>query len=502
MTRVGKAEFLFESLELQSTTPLHRQVYVQIRRAIMEGRLRPGACVPSTRSLAALFQVSRNTVLEAFYELSADGYLEGRAGSGTYVASSIPDQHDLITRESEAQINTQHVNRALSIRGEEIVSISRRHDGMGWRNHRAFYPGLPAYDMFPWEAWRRIASRQLRLAPQDKVLGYGNPAGLEALRDVIAENLARTRAVNCSPRQVLIVTGSQHALSMAATVLLDVDDSVWLEDPGFPGASAAFRAAGAKVLPVPVDEEGLCVAQGIRNYPNARMAYVSPSHQYPLGHVMSLRRRLELLAWAESAAAWIVEDDYDSEFRYGGRPLAALRGLDENDRVIYVGTFSKVLFPSLRLGYMVVPERLIDGFTAAQSLSVRHPPTLDQTILAEFIGEGHYERHIRRMRSVYKERQEILLAALSDMGEALTISADQAGMHVVAWLPQGVNDKQVAIACAQVGISTPPLSDYSIASIERGALLLGYTGYEPGILRSRAVDLVQVVARSTLHRQS
>jgi GntR family transcriptional regulator/MocR family aminotransferase len=336
--------------------------------------------------------------------------------------------------------------------------------------------------------WARLTARYWRRP--DVHLGAGSSAGAPALRAAIASYVTGARGARCTPDQVLVVNGAQQGLDLVARALLDPGDRVWIEDPGYIGARVAFVAAGAALIPVRVDADGLDVSAGERAGPGARMAYVTPSHQFPLGAVMSAPRRLALLAWARRTGAWIVEDDYDSEFRYAGRPLACLQGLDadqrapaEAARVLYVGTFGKTLAPGLRLGYVVVPEELIDGVRAVRAATDRHSPVVAQDILADFIGEGHYARHLRRVRALYAERQEMLLdAARSELGGLITLAPDPAGLHLVGWLPDGVDDGRAAVAAAAEGVDVVPLSrsflDPEARRGERGALLLGYAAFD------------------------
>jgi GntR family transcriptional regulator/MocR family aminotransferase len=282
-----------------------------------------------------------------------------------------------------------------------------------------------------------------------------------------------------------MVAGSQQAIYLSGQVLLDEGDRVWMEEPGYRGARDALMAAGARLVAVPVDEEGLQVEEGVRLAPGARMAYVTPSHQYPSGRTMTLERRLELLEWAAARKAWVVEDDYDSEFRYASRPLAALQGLDSGSHVIYVGTFSKVLFPALRMGYLVAPEALVDAFGAARALQDRHAPMVEQRVLTAFLEEGHFGRHIRRMRALYWERQEVLLAAVArELGGALTIPAAGAGLHVAGWLSAGVDDEAVSRRALEGGVEAPAISGYCLEPNRRPGLVLGYAGYSAGALRA------------------
>jgi GntR family transcriptional regulator/MocR family aminotransferase len=462
------------SLDPRSATPLHRQLYDEIRAAVLTGRLSAGARLPSTRALAADLDISRNTVAGAFDQLLAEGYIEGRPGAGTFVAKELPDQLLRVTP-SPTPKHSPAPAAQLSERGRMLAATPVAPAARGGASACAFRPGIPNLDAFPRELWARIAARQYRQSRFD-LFSYGNPAGHPPLRRAIAEYLRAARGVNCSWEQVIVTSGSQQALDLAARVLLDPGETAWVEDPGYFGARGAWTAAGVRCASIPVDAEGLCVAHGELSAPEARMAYVSPSHQYPLGVTMSLPRRMALLAWARRRGAWIAEDDYDSEFRYAGRPLAALQGLDTAGRVIYIGTFSKVLFPALRLGYMVVPAGTVEAFAAARALSDRHPPGPSQALVAEFLAEGHFARHIRRMRTLYAERQAALVsAARREWSGLLTVSPADAGMHLVGWLSNGMSDCDASQRAAAAGISAPPLSAYYHAAAARPALLLGYS---------------------------
>ena len=299
---------------------------------------------------------------------------------------------------------------------------------------------------------------------------------------------------------MIVVAGSQQAVDLTARVLLDPGDAVWMEDPGWQGARSAFLGAGATIVPVPIDDDGLDLEAARRRHPGARLAHVTPSHQFPLGPTMGLVRRLQLLDWAASSGTWILEDDYDSEFRYAGAPLPALQGLDTAGSVIYTGTFSKVLFPALRLGYLVVPEALIEPFRAAHAVSDRHNPSIDQAVLADFLADGHFARHLRRVRAAYGERQQLMLEELRQrVPDILEASRDPAGMHLVAWLPPHVDDVSMAEAAADAGISAPPLSYYSVDPPKRGALMLGYTGVAPPRIKFGIRRLAEAL-RSALAR--
>jgi GntR family transcriptional regulator/MocR family aminotransferase len=340
----------------------------------------------------------------------------------------------------------------------------------------------------------RLAARRWR-RPAAELLGYGDPAGYRPLRAAVAAHVGPARAVRCTPEQVIIVAGTQQGLDLVARVLLDEGDAAWVEEPGYVGAKAALIGAGARLVPVPVNSGGLDVAEGVRREPAARLTYVTPSHQYPLGVTMCLPRRLALLDWARQADAWVLEDDYDSEFRYSGRPLAALQGLDRDGRVIYLGTFSKALFPALRLGYLIVPPALAAPFTAARAVLDQCPPTHLQAVVADFLTEGHFARHVRRMRTLYAERQAALVTtARRALAGVLEVEPSATGINLPARLPVGVDDRVVSAAAALAGIEAPPLSAYYLGDCPRGGLLLGYGGSTPRQIREGVRRLAEVLA--------
>lgn len=472
--------FTSTSVDRKKSMPLHLQLYRELRDTIVSGRFCPKTRLPSTRSLAADVGVSRNTVLNAFDQLAAEGYLEARGGSGTYVTGALPDE----TLWSNAGLRggaRQLVRGAtLSGRGREIANISPFFPPV---KAKPFRHGLPALDSFPLKLWAQLAGRRLRRM-RPELLGYGDPAGYYPLREAIVSYLATSRAVHCAPEQVVIVGGSQQAIYLASLALLDNGDYAWIEDPGYLGARGALQMAGARLVPVPVDEQGLDVAAGISLRPDARLVYLTPSNQYPTAATMSLPRRLELLEWAARSGAWIVEDDYDSEFRFRGRPLAALQGLDRHGRVIYLGTFSKLLAPTLRLGYLVVPPQLVDAFSAASALISRHPPSLEQIVLTDFIEKGHLARHIRRMRVLYMERQaEFVAAARRELGGLLEVTPPEAGTHLVGLLPEWLDDREAAKAAAARGVETRPFSSYCLGQ-HRNGLVLGYGAFSGGQIRN------------------
>lgn len=469
--------------QVASSSPLYRQIYDGLRVAILKGEVTSGARLPSSRLLATQLAVSRMTVINAYDQLFAEGYLEGRAGSGTFVADKLPEEFfrtgklSGLGQKSQSPIDTGELR--LSTHGRYIEKNRARilkHEGP--TSNVAFQHGLPAVRQFPFDIWAKIVQRHYKYS-SGALQGYGDPAGYWPLRQAIAAHLRASRAVNCDAGQVIVTSGAQQALHLIAGVLLDRGDKVLIEDPGYLGARDVIEALGTVVVPVPLDDEGLDLDAAKRLGRNARLTYVTPSRQFPTGTTMSLSRRMGLLEWAAAEDGWVVEDDYDSEFRYAGRPLASLQGLDKNGRVLYTGTFSKTIFPGLRLGCLVVPESLVDIFAAARSIIDLHSPLTDQAVLAEFIGEGHFERHLRKMRTLYKLRQEVLVAETRKMvGGMIEIDKADAGMHLVGWLPAGVDDKEVSQKAAASGLFAAPLSNYCLNRPARGGLLLGYTAFE------------------------
>ena len=360
---------------------------------------------------------------------------------------------------------------------------------------RPFRPGVPALDAFPFDTWRQLQSKTWRYISTSSIT-YGRAKGYRPLREAITEYLQVARGVRCSSSQVIVVSGTQQAIMLAAYVLLDPGDKILMEDPGYPRARGTFQAVGAQILDAPVDSEGLNV-QEVNSESEARMAYTTPSHQYPLGVTMSLKRRLELLDWAQSNDAWVLEDDYDSEYRYEGRPIEALQGIDASERVIYTGTFSKVLFPALRLGYIVVPHDLEDSFEQARALIDRCPPISSQMVLHKFMAQGHFERHVRRMRVLYSKRREALIAALNCTANGImpSVTTSNAGLHLIGWLRGSMSDKRASRRLEEHGIVAPPLSFYYRRSPVQNGLLLGYAATDEEAIRSGVETLAKVLCR-------
>jgi GntR family transcriptional regulator/MocR family aminotransferase len=449
-------------------TPLHRQIYDGLRRAILEGLLRPGQRIPSTRGLATELGVSRLPVLAAYEQLLHEGYLTGRTGAGTFVSDALPDE----------TLRPGPAARTTGRSPATPASVERRLRERHQPGLRPFRMNLPALDEFPHVIWSRLVARHAH-AMTAPMMAYGDPAGVAGLRVAVAEHLRTARAVRCEADNVLMVSGSQAGLTIAAHVLLSPGDAIAIEEPGYLGAHAAFRGAGIELIPVPVDDEGLDVAALYRTGRRVRSVYITPSHQYPLGPSMSASRRLALLEWAERRDAWIIEDDYDSEYRYVSRPLGALQGMSDGRRVVYIGTFSKVLFPAVRVGYLVVPPALWDDFIRMRDAVDIFTPTLYQLALADFIREGHFARHLRRMRLLYQRRRDALLEGLArHCAELVTVHNADAGLHLAAVLHSGARDIAVIRRMTEQGLSAMPLSTCYLEGNKQQGLLLGFGGFD------------------------
>lgn len=470
--RLGVALFSFVNLERTSLVPLFQQLDTQIRQAVLSGRLPSGLRLPSSRILAIELKVSRTSVVTAFEQLIAEGFLVGRVGAGTFVAADLTEQiMKPLPFPKGLGVGREKPEIILSRRGTLVANTRSNHPP---QVPTAFVPNQPAYDEFPYRVWARLTAKRHR-RPTADMLNYGSPTGYLPLRRAIAAYLHDTRGIICDENQIIVVAGAQTALSLTALLLLDPGDSVLMEDPCFMTMHDMLIGLGARIVNVPVDDNGMMVSTGIASMPKARLALVAPSHQYPLGVTLSLPRRLELLAWAARNKSWIVEDDYDSEFRFSGAPLAPLQTIDRNGRVIYIGTFSKVLFPSLRIGYLVVPPGLVDAYSAAVHLLTRGVPTLPQTVLADFIEDGYFSIHVRRMRLVYAERQEALVDAIRHLLDGhMHVSPARAGMNVIGWLPSGCDDTMARRKIAEFGVLSFPMSAYFTDQLPRPGLLLGF----------------------------
>ena len=489
MKRVASGILPVITIDRRNAQSLQRQIYDSCRSAILEARLRPGQRLPSSRVLASEIGVSRFPVLNAYAQLVAEGYVESRVGAGTVVSASLPEPL-ISSGPARAKSGVHCGPRPIASRCKLLPPTTR----FPWLSHfGAFRVGQVAFDKFPRQIWSSLIARHCR-AENAKSVHYGDLMGAVALRRAVANYLRTARSVRCEAEQVLIVNGSQQALELAALVLLNPGDRVWVEEPSYPLARNVFTLNGCHLVPVPVDSEGLNVAAGIRKFRKARAAFVTPSHQFPLGVTMSASRRLQLVEWAQSAGAWIIEDDYDSEFRYESLPIASLQGLDPNGRVIYIGTFSKVLFPALRMGYIVVPPDLVDAFFAVRHVMDLGVPTFFQDVLADFIDEGHFARHIRRTRLVYADLRRELVENLNKVfGSSLAPAGAEAGMHICVLLPEGFRDEEIAERAARHNLSLWPLSRMYLGEPRQG-FILGFGGVAKGEIPHAVRKLRDVLA--------
>ncbi|ABF41173.1 transcriptional regulator, GntR family [Candidatus Koribacter versatilis Ellin345] len=447
--------------------PLFQQVYAGLRDAILTGKVPAGSRLPSTREMATQLGISRTVAVTAFEQLLAEGFVTGRTGSGTYVSNAIsPDVRPKRSHPARIALSKYGVAAAQARAAVHLPSRAERPLPLD------FAVGCSDLETFPFALWRRLllrSARRTRVAELD----YGPPEGNSQLRELICTHVRRARAVQCDTDQVIIVNGSQQAIDLISRVLLERGDPVCIEDPSYQGTREALRVAGAKLLPIAVDAAGIIPSK----LPSrARLAFVTPSHQFPTGAILPLARRIELLRWAKRANAFIVEDDYDGEFNYAGNPLESLQGLDREGRVIYIGTFSRTIFSALRLGYLIVPKSLIAAFSAAKWLCDRHSPTLEQQTLAEFLAGGHYERYLRRVRQRNSKRREVLLESIAKhLGSRVTVTGQNAGAHIVLWLNRNRNEDKLVQAAAEVGVRVYGIAPYYIHPPRAAGLMLGYS---------------------------
>lgn len=479
---------LFMSLVIplsKQSGPLFRQVYLGLREAILSGAFQSGARLPSTREVAEQLGVSRTVVLLAYDQLLGEGFAEGRRGSGTYVATNVNQSRSGATENPAAVRLSRFGASAASAWSRMNFALERKR-----RFPYDFAYGRSDVESFPFEMWRRILLRCARKAPVSE-LDYGPASGNSALQEAICTHLRRSRAVVCDPSQVIVVNGSQQALDLIARVSLERGDRVVLEEPSYQGISEVLRAAGARLLPLAVDDEGLDPAKLPKN---ARLAFVTPSHQFPTGVILPLARRMALLQWAKRSNAIIVEDDYDGEFRYEGQPLESLQGLDREGRVIYIGTFSRTVFSALRIGYVVAPKRLVTAFTAAKWLSDRHTAALEQQALAEFISSGMYERYLRRVRRRNTARRQALLTSIREfLSDRVELTGDGAGAHVVLWPKRRISEEELVKAAASRGVGVYGISPYCVNPPSRTAVMLGYSRMKEREIREGIRRLAEVL---------
>nr|WP_189673169.1 PLP-dependent aminotransferase family protein [Pseudomonas sp. SWRI77] len=466
---------------------LSQQLYQALRARVLDGRLSSGTRLPASRDLAAILALSRNSVVRAYDQLYAEGYIESRVGDGTYVIQLEKLSTQLSTGLS---LGLSTGLSTFSLENAEDLSSSERSSEALERlksNHlpvprsgapRAFRVGIPAFDLFPFDVWAKLQAAFWR-NPDPAQLGYGDPAGELQLRELIAAYLRRSRGLSCTAEQIVITSGAQQAISLCAQLLLQPGEGVAVENPGYRAAGHTFAVAGGKVMGVPVDEEGMDCERLVQ-LADCRLAYVTPAHQYPTGVTMSLARRLALLAWAERNDGWIIEDDYDGEYRYSGAPLAPLAALDRQGRVLYVGTFGKIAFPALRLGYLVLPARLVQAFSQGRALAMRHSEVGSQCVMAEFMAQGHFQRHIRRMRRAALSRRNVLKAGwpldVPGLGGMPEVAA---GLHVKVDVDNFAREQELVATGEAVGVEVNPLSSYwledsQVAVDNRAGLVLGF----------------------------
>ena len=490
--RAGGSLLLSIKIDRKSPQPVSTQLCVALRELILEGGFRAGERLPASRTLARELGVSRTTIIEVFDRLVSEGMVESHTGSGTFVSEVLkasrpkPPQPDAPTVVRMAPRLSRLMEQAVPRFGDRqrLPHLPR-----------AFTTALPAFDAFPMAQWARLSAKYLRGA-RDDIMGYGDPNGSPQLRRALATHLRANRGIVCDPDQLFIVGGAQQAFHLIGSTLLNPGEKVWFENPGAIGARNSLIASGADLVPVPVDAQGLCVDEGLRLSPQFRLAFVTPSHQQPLGSVMSLERRFALLHAAEQAGAWIIEDDYDGEFFFGGRMPPTLKSVDTTGLVIYVGTFSKSLFPSLRLGYLMAPPALVDTFRTIMSKFLQGVPSQTQGVVAEFIDEGHFAAHVRRMRHVYLERHEALLdAARRRLSGLLDVLPTHSGLHTIGHLPASVSEAAVAQDADQRHVTASPIGRFALSPVGVNGLVLGFGGVSPKLIDAGAQVLAEVLEK-------
>lgn len=473
MRRKQQAQF---PLLLLDEGYIKENVYHTIRSAILDGRIASGVKLPSSRALAEMMSISRNSVIAGFERLIDEGYLYSKKGSGTYVSANIPDE--LVRTASPSQHTEQPEYNALNL-NPKIATLTNlwNQSRPNTQSYQMFNIGIGCVDQFPHELWGRLLGRVWRRS-QQAIPYFNHPDGFMPLKKLLVDYVYSTRGVQCEEKQIIIVNGTQQAINLAAKVLLKQGDKVWLDDPGYDSARAILTATGAEIAPIPSDHEGMDIAYGAKHHGDAKLVYTAPSHQFPLGTTLSLSRRLALLDWAQQNNAWIFEDDYNSEFRFLSKPIQALQGLDNHQRVIYAGTFSKMMYPGFRLGFLIVPTILSDAFTMMKYYSDSHCGYLEQAALAQFIQEGHYARHVRKVRKICHDRQNTFFNAINlYLPHLFDVQMTDSGIHTVCWLKAGYDINLVLEQCRLLGFGAQPLSRYCINSTNRNAILFGYAAH-------------------------
>lgn len=477
-------------LDSASNIPLYQQLTDKIRHGVLEGRLKPKQKLPSSRSLAKSLAISRSTVTQSYEQLESEGYLTTSRGSGTYICQQIPDEW-LQCQTVEPITTKTPKDFSLSRFGHNLISLGSLE--VSEPEHEiSFRYGNPAIAYFPMSQWRKLLTRHAENSPA--LLNYApDAAGYFPLRVEIANYLGRSRAVRCTPEQIIVINGSQQALDLIARLVLDSGDWVAMEDPGYLGARHCFMGQFAQIQPIPVNSSGLDVS-ALSNYQQFKLVYVTPSHQFPTGVTMSLSQRIALLQWAEKTNTLIIEDDYDSEYRYESQPIPALQGMDRGGSVIYIGTFSKILFPSLRIGYLVVPPDWIPIVSKAKWLCDRFCPILEQYALTDWIKLGHFDRHIRRMRSLYNLRRQALIKAFEQyFGDRVTILGAKAGMHVMVRIDTHLSDELVIQKAAAEGIGLISARGYYLQPQRQGEFIFGYGQLSEELIEEGIFRLSQIL---------
>jgi len=493
--RAGGALLQAVKVDPSSPRPLATQIANGVRDIILAGALRAGDRLPATRTLASELGVSRTTMVEVFERLVAEGLVESRTGAGTFVSRAL-DAAGTVGADARAQTGEARPEASDGATPVTPPAPSPALPAFAARlphTVRAFTTALPALDLFPIAQWSRQTAKHWR-GKRDVVLGYGNATGYPPLRRAIAAHLRATHGIACEERQIFITNGAQQAFHLIGSVLLRRGDKVWFENPGAIGARNALAAAGAELVPLPIDRDGLVVAHGQRVAPDFRLAFVTPSHQQPLGVTMSLTRRFQLLAAADAAGAWIIEDDYDGEFHYGGHPLPALKSVDRAERVLYVGTFSKTLFPALRLGYVLVPGSLVDTFEAVFNAYLPGMPSNPQAIVAGFMDEGHFATHLRRMRRTYMERHRVLIeAARRRLTGLLDVEEADTGLHTIGHLRPDLPEAEVARRAEAQGVTVAPIHRFCLEPVPLNGLVLGFSGIKPAEIEAGVATLARLL---------
>ena len=479
----------FPNLVLE-TGPIGSQVYHAIRKAILDGRLLSGSRLPSSRTLAEMMSISRNSVITGFERLIDEGYLVTRHGAGTFVAPTIPDE--LIRTKSPPTTLLSNIEPSNTLNPNiQKAQNFWENSQPNINNNHMFHIGVGCVDLFPHELWGRLLGRIWRQSKK-ALATFNSPMGYLPLREMICQYVQSTRGLHCQPEQIIIVNGTQQAINLTARVLLKEGDNVWLDDPGYDSALGIFTSYGAKVCPIASDIYGMDIEQGINQNPDAKLVFTTPSHQFPLGNTLSLTRRIALLEWASKNNVWIFEDDYNSEFRYHSKPIQALQGLDKHQRVIYAGTFSKMMYPGFRLGFLVVPQNLVPAFEVAKYYTDSHSGFLEQATLALFISQGHYARHVRCVRKACYERYLALSSTIKNhLPHVFEVEPTDSGIHIVCWLRAGYTEEYIIEKSREIGLGIQPLSRYCIQPYQKQGVLLGYAAHNPIEIERNIIALAQ-----------